>query len=257
MSWSRNIIKTGQVQNAWNLPTLEQANKELQRELEKKLAPPEPQPEPEPQPTKDEIVAAAKSDAQKAGFEEGKTAGYRQGLEEGFSQGHQEGRESGLAEIRAEMEAERAAHLEALKSEAEAFSAKIKVFVEASYEELRKFREAATASHADFAIEVARRAIQSEMKQSPEIVLAIAQSALKELHQGTEFRVLVSPADLDFLDSNRQTILENLTHVRGLEIVPDRTIQGGCMIESESGTIDARIESYLRRIAESILKDAE
>lgn len=257
MSWSRNIIKTGQVQNAWNLPTLEEANRELQQELEKKLAPVESEPAPEPLPSYEELAAAAKMQAHRAGLEEGKSEGFKQGLETGFAQGHSEGREAGLAEIRAEMEAEKLAHREAMEAEAENLTAKIKDFVEASYEELRKFREAAIASHADFALEVARRAIQSEMKQSPEIVLAIAQSALKELHQGTEFRVLVSPADLEFLDSNRQTILENLTHVRGLEIVPDRTIQGGCMIESESGTIDARIESYLRRMAESILKDAE
>lgn len=257
MSWSKNIIKTGKVQNGWNLPTLEQANKDLQRELERKLAPRDPEPEPAPLPSYEEIASAARSQAQKAGFEEGKTAGYKAGLEDGFSQGHAEGREAGLAEIRAEMEAERLAHQEAIKSESDLFAASVKEFVEASYEELRKFREETAASHSDFALEVARRAIQSEMKQSPEIVLAIAQSALKELHQGTEFRVLVAPADLEFLDSNRQTILENLTHVRGLEIVPDRTIQGGCMIESESGTIDARIESYLRRMADSILKDAE
>ncbi len=255
MSWSKNVIKSGQAQNVWSLPTLEQASKELQKELEKKLAPVEP--EPEPQPSFEELASAAKLHGHRTGLDEGRAAGIKQGFDEGFAQGNHEGREAGLAEIRAEMEAERQAHKEAMRSEAEAFSERIKEFVEASYEELRKFKEEANASHTDFALEVARRAIQCELKQSPEIVLAIAQSALKELHQGTEFRVLVSPLDLDFLDANRQTILENLTHVRGLEIVPDRTIQAGCMIESESGTIDARIESYLRRMADSILKDDE
>lgn len=255
MSWSKNVIKTGKAQGAWSLPSLEEADLQLKRAQASKSS--APAVDLEPVKTQEQIVQEAKAKAQQAGFSEGKAAGLQAGREEGLLLGLAEGRREGLEQIQAEMAEQRAQHEEAIRLEAEAFAQQIREFTEKSYEELRKAKEEVLQSHVNFALEVARRTVQAELKQSPEAVLAIAQNALRELHQGTEFRVLVSPSDLQFLESNRQTILENLSHIRGLEIAPDRTIQGGCMVESESGTIDARIESYLTRMVQSVLKEDE
>lgn len=255
MSWSKNVIKTGKSQGAWLLPSLEEADRQLRSDLAKKTAGEEPAPEPVK--SHEQVAQEAKAKAQQAGFAEGKASGYKTGFQEGHAQGLSEGRSEGMEQIQAEMAEEKARHAEALRQESEAFAQKIREFTEKSYEELRKAKEEVLQSHVNFALEVARRTVQAELKQSPDAVLAIAQNALRELHQGTEFRVLVSPSDLEFLESNRQTILETLSHIRGLEIAPDRTIQGGCMVESESGTIDARIESYLTRMVQSVLKEGE
>lgn len=255
MSWSKNVIKAGSHQKAWTLPSREEAESELKSrtapENKEALSPPEPQR------SSEAVLKEATAKAKVTGYAEGRLEGFQAGREEGFLDGRDLGRQQGLDEIRAEMDEERRLHTEALRSEAELFAQRVREFTEQSYEELRKAKEEIVQSHALFALEVARRTVQAEIKQTPEAVLAIAQNALKELHQGTDFRVLVSPDDLAFLESNRQTILESLTHIRGLEIAPDRTIQGGCMVESESGTIDARIESYLRRMVESVLKEDE
>lgn len=255
MSWSKNVIKAGSHQKAWRLPSREEAESELRSRA---AAPVQENPSPpEPQKSSAEAFNEAVGRARLAGYSEGRQDGFQAGREEGFLEGRELGRQQGLDEIRAEMEEERRLQTESLRSEAEAFAQKVREFTEQSYEELRRVKEEIVQSHALFALEVAKRTVQAEIKQTPEAVLAIAQNALKELHQGTDFRVLVSPDDLAFLESNRQTILENLTHIRGLEIAPDRTIHGGCMVESESGTIDARIESYLRRMVESVIKEDE
>mgnify|MGYP002862247941 CR=1 FL=1 len=254
MSWSKNVIKSGTQQKAWTLPSREEAESELRRKLAPAVEPAAPA---ETQKSSAEARAESMAKARLAGYGEGRSEGLQVGREEGFLDGRELGRQQGLDEIRADMEAERRLHSEALRSEAEAFATNIRHFTEQSYEELRRVKEEIVQSHALFALEVARRTVQAELKQTPEAVLAIALNALKELHQGTEFRVLVSPDDFVFLESNRQAILETLTHIRGLEIAPDRTIRGGCMVESESGTIDARIESYLRRMVESVLKEDE
>lgn len=255
MSWSKNIIKAGSHQKAWKLPSREEAESELRS---KTAAQAQQKPAPvEPPKSSAEVLNEALGKARLTGYAEGRQEGLQTGREEGFLEGRELGRQQGLDEIRAEMEEERRLQTESLRSEAESFAQRVREFTEQSYEELRRVKEEIVQSHALFALEVARRTVQAEIKQTPEAVLAIAQNALKELHQGTDFRVLVSPDDLAFLESNRQTILENLTHIRGLEIAPDRTIHGGCMVESESGTIDARIESYLRRMVESVLKEDE
>ena len=68
--------------------------------------------------------------------------------------------------------------------------------------------------------------------------------------------VRVNPADLPVIEERGQR-LERAGREQLLDIVPDPLVAaGGCVIESESGAIDAQLETQLRVLERALLTRA-
>jgi flagellar biosynthesis/type III secretory pathway protein FliH len=215
--------------------------------------PPPPDPAIEARKAREEGLAAGYQEGLLRGLNEGRELGTGEGYRDGFAQGESEAKTSHEAELARVQEA----HSTEMTALEDRFREGMTKFIDDAYEALRHWQAETIEAHALFGLEVARRAVAHELHLSRQSALALAKEALGELHQGTEFRILVNPTDVSFLEGHRQELLESFAHVRGLEVIPDRTIDGGVIIESHSGTIDARVEAYLQRMAESALKGRE
>lgn len=184
-----------------------------------------------------------------AAYEEGQALGYRDGYDQGYEFGNAKG------------------HAEGLKAAQEIFSQEHQGVLEKFEEELKKklaqfdsaredwFR-AAEARYADLALEVARRALANELNTSRESVLAIAREVLAETRAGTSVRIRVNPSDVSVMEAHRADLLAAFTNLRGLEIVTDNSVDGGVLVESDEGLIDARVGSYLERIVQTRQREA-
>lgn len=194
----------------------------------------------------DSVVAAQRRGGNaklKAGldamFERARSEGFSAGLVEGRFEGKQEGVRN----------AEREFH-EAHRSEIERFHLALEAFVERANESVEAWYLEAEQTLTALAIEIARRALCSELETSRESILAITHEALEEVRHGTSVRIRVNPVDASILESHREEILAKVSGIRGLEVVPDLHIAGGCEIETDGGVIDARVHSYLARLAQ-------
>lgn len=102
----------------------------------------------------------------------------------------------------------------------------------------------------ELAIEIAKKIVIREVTIDREIALALAKVSLKRLNSRTAAQVRLSPDDFAFVQTNR----EKLEFHGSLEIVEDRSITpGGCLIHTDTGDIDARIESQFDEIAHGLL----
>ncbi len=180
-----------------------------------------------------------------ARFAEAQEQGFSEGLVNGHNQAYQSGLQEGKVEaIRLFNEAHHSEivnftnQLESLKNQAE--------------EELKAWFANAENQLAVLAIEIAKQAIQKELSINQETVVEIAKTVLKETTEGTEFRIRVSLGDASILDSRKQEILEQVSHARNIEVVADQNIASGCVVETGSTVIDAQIDTYLLRLANSI-----
>ncbi|MES1228023.1 MAG: FliH/SctL family protein [Armatimonadota bacterium] len=182
-------------------------------------------------------------------YDEGQARGYRDGFDEGNKRGHDEGHEAGFAQGKAEFEAEHAGVLENLQTSLIALLADFQKARDDWFVEAEK-------RHAELAYEVARRALSSELSIGRESVLAIAKEVLSEVRAGAEVKVRVNPSDVSVLEGYRADLLKTLTGIRDLEVLPDRTVGAGVIVESNDGLIDARVESYLERIVQGHLREA-
>jgi len=67
----------------------------------------------------------------------------------------------------------------------------------------------------------------------------------------------VNPADLDTIRQHREAITAS-NDVEHLRIVEDQRVdRGGVLVETEAGTIDAKIATQLREARRAILNDGE
>ncbi|MFM9872796.1 MAG: FliH/SctL family protein [Fimbriimonadaceae bacterium] len=180
---------------------------------------------------------------------EGARLGYAEGYRRGEANGLNVGLENGVSQVRQELEA---AHIEQIA----AFSQDLQATLNSTQQGIEQWYIEAEKRLASLATEIARRAIGEELTLNSEAVVSIAQRVLQEVTTGNHIRLRVNPVQTATLDSRREEILQSISHIRDIEIVSDPSIQNGVIVESESGVVDGRIESYLSRIADHISEEA-
>ena len=103
-----------------------------------------------------------------------------------------------------------------------------------------------------FAFEVAQK-IVAETPISRELVEANIRSALAQGEEATEFFVHLHPEDLALLERHTSELLAPEGPRRQMHFLGDDTIaRGGCLVRTKFGIIDARRETRLARLQESL-----
>ena len=89
---------------------------------------------------------------------------------------------------------------------------------------------------------------------SRSIAIEIICNALRRVADNGALRVRVNPDDLEMVRSNRADLLHIVEGVsRTSKFVEDRRVgAGGCIVETESGSIDARIETQLASLGDTL-----
>jgi len=108
-------------------------------------------------------------------------------------------------------------------------------------DELGQLEQQVAASVARIATQLARQVLRSELSCRPEQVLQVAHDAVNAvLMSARHITVLVNPDDHALI---AQGAAETLA-ARGARLISQPAIRrGGCLVESDVGTIDARIEA--------------
>jgi flagellar biosynthesis/type III secretory pathway protein FliH len=99
---------------------------------------------------------------------------------------------------------------------------------------------------AELALKIARKVIGAHLDADPTLVARIVEHAIRELEPSTALEVHVNPGDLQAVEESRRE-LERLVQGGGrVEIkADDRVDQGGVLLISPVGEVDARIETKL------------
>jgi flagellar assembly protein FliH len=103
------------------------------------------------------------------------------------------------------------------------------------------------------AIGIAEKIIRQRLSAEPNIALKLLREALELAAGSQSLQVRLNPQDHAALGKQVDALVKQLGRVSTAEIVPDETVSpGGCVVQSEFGSIDQRIESQLARIAEEL-----
>ena len=96
---------------------------------------------------------------------------------------------------------------------------------------------------------IAKRIVRRELREQPQITLALVREALELASGGAHVRLLMNPVDHQNLGSEVQRLTADLNRLAPTEIVADPQISaGGCRVETRFGSIDQQIETQLSRI---------
>lgn len=104
-------------------------------------------------------------------------------------------------------------------------------------------------------LKIAGRIVGKAIALDHFVLMDIIHRALESLKYQKEIRLRVSPEDVAFLKDNRLHLCSLLGESKEIEIVEDPLVTpGGCIIDTEIGTVDARLETQFRVIEKALSK---
>jgi flagellar assembly protein FliH len=166
--------------------------------------------------------------------EEARNFARQEGYEQGVEQGREEGRRLVYEEYAQALE-QAAAILE------EAPSIKRRMIAEAESFVL------------DLTIEIARKVIGEQLMLDKENVIALIRKALSRTQEYKSVTVAVSPDTYTYVQENRAKLLEVLDSQVEITIIPDDAVtDGGAVIRTTMGSVDARVDVQLEEIKKAL-----
>jgi flagellar biosynthesis/type III secretory pathway protein FliH len=107
------------------------------------------------------------------------------------------------------------------------------------------------------AIRIAQKIVSEELRMNPEAIVWIARECLRGVGRERLLKIRVPADDLELVRKRIVLLREAAGPNRSIEVAGDSAISaGGCVVESEYGVIDARLETQLRCMEEVLLRAA-
>ena len=104
----------------------------------------------------------------------------------------------------------------------------------------------------ELALAIARKVICREIEVDKEVVVCVAREALSKVENPGNVKIKMNPSDLQFINETKYQLSELIGNIDNVTIEPVKNIRsGGCIIETNLGEIDARIEKQLQAVEES------
>ena len=106
----------------------------------------------------------------------------------------------------------------------------------------------------EISVEIAQKIIKKELQQDPNVILDNILALLKGLSKDeTKITLRVNPAQVSLLKTEVPSLLEETGLDAKILVVPDDSImEGGCVVTTTNGVIDATIETQLAVISEAL-----
>jgi len=184
-------------------------------------------------------VAALRKTAQQLGFEQGQREGL-QNANEAIEQRARKIAEKTAAEALATA-------LPALKTVSEALAIERDRWI-ADWE----------STAVQLAAAIAERLLGRELRLNPDLAREMMREALQLAIGSPRIRVHLHEQDAALLGAHATEVVRALAACGEAEIVADNSLtRGGCLIETQRGQIDARIETILDRIVDQLLENQD
>jgi len=105
----------------------------------------------------------------------------------------------------------------------------------------------------EMSISIAKKIVYEITENEREVVVTTAREAIKKASDREMIKIKINPVDYETLNKNRTALLKSLDGIKSIVIEEDPAIQpGGCLVETNQGDIDGRIDSQMRVIEDEI-----
>jgi flagellar assembly protein FliH len=109
----------------------------------------------------------------------------------------------------------------------------------------------------ELALAVARKVVGREVAAQPEGVAHLLRDALGRIEHAGPLTIRMNPSDLELLAGEQAQVLEGLADPGRVRFEADASLSaGGCVIESDAGDIDARVEQRFHIVEEALREEA-
>ena len=121
--------------------------------------------------------------------------------------------------------------------------------------EIKKIRHEAQKSILPLALKAAKKIVSKELELHPETIVDIVMQTLSSVKQNHRIKIYINKADKDALESEKNKLKEVFESLQSLSVLEREDVSaGGCIIETESGIINASIENQWRSLESAFEK---
>lgn len=163
-----------------------------------------------------------------------KAQAYDDARKEGFAKGEKEGFEKGLEQVNK-------------------LISQLEIITRDVDECKRNILENAKHDIVDLSVEIAEKVVKATCAKQRDIALRNAEYALGLLKEKSPVVIRVNLDDVDITREYRSMLFKMFDKVESIKIAEDPTVeQGGCIVESAAGGVDADIPTQLSSIRSSL-----
>ena len=103
--------------------------------------------------------------------------------------------------------------------------------------------------------QIAERILRREIQTDPDLLHRTSRAALKQIANRARLTIRLNPEDLARLREQNVTLLDEFDEVMEVTTIADESVDsGGCIVENEAVTVDARIHTQLQQILDGLLE---
>ncbi|HEU4964242.1 MAG TPA: FliH/SctL family protein [Bacilli bacterium] len=166
----------------------------------------------------------------------------QQELEAAKQQGYREGREQSQQDVETEW--------------ASRFQTIEQLYLSA-LEERRAYLNQSESLIVELACAAAEKIMRESNRLGHEWVLHVVKAALEEIHDAGKIEVRVHPDDYELVRSRQEGLRKEVPGQTELLVIPDRGVgAGGCVLHTDFGNIDARIDTQLEEVKKALQEAA-
>ncbi|MBI4584289.1 MAG: hypothetical protein HY717_09740 [Planctomycetes bacterium] len=194
----------------------------------------------------EEARAAGFAQGEQAGFAAGAKNGQEEGFRKGFEEGYRDGRDQGYREARDDetkrLQAETGGLVEAIRSLAASLSAQRGELLQAARRDLIRL-----------AVEVARKIVQREIRNSSALVIDNVRRAIEMVFARNKIIIQLHPEDVPVIRKHASQVFEFLGSFEDFELQEAGELsRGGCRILSGSGQVDLSLQAQFEIIQKAL-----
>lgn len=163
---------------------------------------------------------------------------YEQGVNEGIAKGEKNGYEKAHSEF---------------EQHVTSVTEQIKTVLSNVGESNKLLLQESTKSVLDLSLIIAKKIINTELMSNGDIILSVIKKAITFLVDRQKFTVRVASNDLQTVTQKKEFWMSISDKFDNILIEEDQRIEkGGCIIESSTGIVDARISVQIKELEETI-----
>jgi len=105
----------------------------------------------------------------------------------------------------------------------------------------------------ELALALAENIVAEKLNAGKSVVVAQARKSLAQLHGTDAVVIRLNPADMDALELAQSTLIADPMQMPNIKLESDNTVEeGGCIMESSLGTVDAQLRTQFAKMAEKL-----
>jgi flagellar assembly protein FliH len=129
--------------------------------------------------------------------------------------------------------------------------------VRQAYDERKNIIQQSESLIVELAISIAEKIIRKKWEEDRSYVLSIVKEACDYIQNAKRVEIRVHPEDYPLVKQEQDQINQSCLHTSEWIVIPDLHVQaGGCVIHTEKGTVDARLDTQLNELKNALREAA-